>query len=263
MLFRDQPRPRIGHGLTTTFNILIRRGVTYDTVREWSMIFEIETLYKEQPKDRFLFLTITLEIFKPQLQPQNLLGIHSTRCFSKTLSLSQLLLPLPSPCQLLKSLSVPLAVPALLLRAPEPANRLPTARPTVHISLSSSPEPLLTHSGFTVVGACPNDPASVRCCIKKSCSTSSGSGTCLNTSSGCSGGSFISGACPGGSDIKCCVKSTSSGGFTGAQVLAKAKTQAGVAYSWGGGGCAGKSKGIDSGANSKFHLPFIKPPTLF
>jgi hypothetical protein len=33
----------------------------------------------------------------------------------------------------------------------------------------------------------------------------------------------------------------------GAKVLAAAMTQDGVPYSWGGGGCSGKSKGIEQG----------------
>ncbi|TGZ77023.1 hypothetical protein EX30DRAFT_352198 [Ascodesmis nigricans] len=100
-------------------------------------------------------------------------------------------------------------------------------------------------SGFTVSGACPNDPSSVLCCIKKSCSPPAGTGYCENTSAGCSGGSFYSGYCPGDSSIKCCVKSTSGGGGTGsgAGILAKAKTQTGLPYVWGGGGCSGPSGG--------------------
>ncbi|XP_054167734.1 peptidoglycan endopeptidase RipB-like [Oppia nitens] len=37
---------------------------------------------------------------------------------------------------------------------------------------------------------------------------------------------------------------------TGAQIVAAARTQIGVPYSWGGGGYKGKSKGIDQGAHT-------------
>jgi len=62
--------------------------------------------------------------------------------------------------------------------------------------------------GFHVAGYC-SGGTSNQCCIQKTCSASSGSGTCKNTNSACSG-SFVSGACPGDSSIKCCV--TSGGG---------------------------------------------------
>lgn len=57
-----------------------------------------------------------------------------------------------------------------------------------------------TTQGFNLAGYCPGS-SSIQCCVKKSCSTSSGSGTCMNTGDSCSG-SFISGACPGDSSIK-------------------------------------------------------------
>lgn len=43
------------------------------------------------------------------------------------------------------------------------------------------------------------------------CSTSSGPGFCQSTSSSCSGGKYIAGACPGGVDNQCCVATCSSG----------------------------------------------------
>src|SRR5690606_6085856 len=114
-----------------------------------------------------------------------------------------------------------------------PAKRLPTALPVHLPSISTSVSYTNLLSGFQVTGACPNDPSNVKCCIKKTCSVSGvGSGNCLNTSNGCSGGSFYTGACPGDSTIKCCIKGGTTT-FTGAQVLAKAKTQEGDDYSWG------------------------------
>ncbi|CCX05901.1 hypothetical protein FPQ18DRAFT_133120 [Pyronema domesticum] len=106
-------------------------------------------------------------------------------------------------------------------------------------------------AGYTVSGACPNDPSNVKCCTIKSCSTSAGTGTCKNTSTACSG-TYYSGACPGDSSIQCCVAGSTPppSGNTGAAVLAAAKTQTGVPYSWGGGNCNGKSLGIEQGANT-------------
>lgn len=104
-------------------------------------------------------------------------------------------------------------------------------------------------AGFTVVGACPSDPTDVRCCIQKACSPPSGSGKCKSVSSGCSG-TFIAGYCPGDSSIQCCVATVTPPTGTGAKVLAAAKTQKGVPYSWGGGGCYGKSRGIKQGSNT-------------
>ncbi|KAJ8071435.1 hypothetical protein OCU04_001756 [Sclerotinia nivalis] len=43
------------------------------------------------------------------------------------------------------------------------------------------------------------------------CSTSSGPGFCQSTSTSCSGGKYIAGACPGGVDNQCCVATCSSG----------------------------------------------------
>ncbi len=58
-----------------------------------------------------------------------------------------------------------------------------------------------TTSGFSLASYCPNDSASVECCVTASCSTSSGSDTCLNTANTCPG-EYVAGACPGASDIE-------------------------------------------------------------
>ncbi|KAL9127255.1 MAG: hypothetical protein Q9217_003835 [Psora testacea] len=64
-------------------------------------------------------------------------------------------------------------------------------------------------TGFTVDGACPNDPASIKCCILATCKDASGSGTCLDKSTTqCSGGNFKPGLCPGGNNVQCCIKPT-------------------------------------------------------
>lgn len=57
-----------------------------------------------------------------------------------------------------------------------------------------------TTQGYNEAGHCPG-PADIQCCVKKSCSTSSGSGICMNTENTC-GGSFIAGACPGDNTVK-------------------------------------------------------------
>lgn len=50
----------------------------------------------------------------------------------------------------------------------------------------------------------------VKCCVSKSCTSTSGSnGICLNTATGCSG-SFVKNRCPGPSDVQCCLGSASS-----------------------------------------------------
>lgn len=60
-------------------------------------------------------------------------------------------------------------------------------------------------TGFTVDGACPNDPADVKCCFIETCVDSSGSpGLCQNTASACDG-IFVSNQCPGPNDVQCCV----------------------------------------------------------
>ena len=63
--------------------------------------------------------------------------------------------------------------------------------------------------GTSYSGFCPNDPADVRCCTKN-CSGAGGSGSC-KWSSTCSG-TTLSGLCPGPSDFKCCITSSSGGG---------------------------------------------------
>ena len=64
-------------------------------------------------------------------------------------------------------------------------------------------------SGFTVVGACPNDPANVRCCIKQACGVDSFSGSCSDKSqNSCPNGSFQPGFCPGNKDVQCCMPNT-------------------------------------------------------
>lgn len=63
----------------------------------------------------------------------------------------------------------------------------------------------LTFEGFTVTGACPNDPVGVKCCVQASCTD--GSGQCLDSSSTpCEGGSFKPGLCPGDANVQCCQK---------------------------------------------------------
>ncbi|KAL8928743.1 MAG: hypothetical protein Q9208_001521 [Pyrenodesmia sp. 3 TL-2023] len=63
----------------------------------------------------------------------------------------------------------------------------------------------LSEAGFTVAGACPNDPASVKCCIQAACTD--GSGQCLDkTRNTCTGGTFKAGLCPGGDNVQCCQK---------------------------------------------------------
>ncbi|KAL8915018.1 MAG: hypothetical protein Q9171_000458 [Xanthocarpia ochracea] len=60
-------------------------------------------------------------------------------------------------------------------------------------------------TGFTVDGACPNDPGTVKCCIQAACTDNSGQ--CLDSSRlTCAGGTFKTGLCPGVADVKCCPK---------------------------------------------------------
>ena len=120
-----------------------------------------------------------------------------------------------------------------------------------------------TSQGFNLAGYCPNDPDNVQCCVKTTCSTSSGSGTCMNTGDSC-GGSFLPGACPGDDTIQCCVAGDGSGsgsstpppnpspapssppapsGGGGSGIVSAAVKEEGLPYVWGGGGCAGPSKG--------------------
>jgi hypothetical protein len=62
-------------------------------------------------------------------------------------------------------------------------------------------------SGFTVTGACPRDPANVRCCIRTACRAPYGSYSCRDTNRpSCSGGAFVPGYCPGPNGVQCCVR---------------------------------------------------------
>ncbi|KAI4091040.1 MAG: hypothetical protein L6R37_007806 [Teloschistes peruensis] len=62
-------------------------------------------------------------------------------------------------------------------------------------------------TGFTVVGACPNDPTDVKCCIQASCKDKPGQ--CLDkTRVACTGGVFKAGLCPGRDNVQCCQKAT-------------------------------------------------------
>ena len=54
--------------------------------------------------------------------------------------------------------------------------------------------------GYNKAGYCPG-AADIQCCVKKTCSTGSGSGICMNTENTCDG-SFIAGACPDDSTVK-------------------------------------------------------------
>jgi hypothetical protein len=60
-------------------------------------------------------------------------------------------------------------------------------------------------SGVTASGLCPGS-SDIKCCTQSTCSTPSGTGTCMQTSK-CSseGGTSVSGYCTGPSDIQCCV----------------------------------------------------------
>ncbi|KAL8911483.1 MAG: hypothetical protein Q9171_003344 [Xanthocarpia ochracea] len=62
-------------------------------------------------------------------------------------------------------------------------------------------------TGFTIIDACPNDPASVKCCIQASCKDNSGQ--CLDKSRvSCTGGTWKADLCPGGNNVQCCQKTT-------------------------------------------------------
>ncbi|KAL8849168.1 MAG: hypothetical protein Q9221_005845 [Calogaya cf. arnoldii] len=99
-----------------------------------------------------------------------------------------------------------------------------------------------------MAGHCPNDPNDVQCCVKKTCSTPQGAGTCINTADkGSCKGAMVAGHCPGDDTIQCCVPGASTppppSGGNGAAVVAAAVKQEGLPYVWGGGGCSGPSKG--------------------
>ncbi|TGO50238.1 hypothetical protein BCON_0188g00100 [Botryotinia convoluta] len=76
-------------------------------------------------------------------------------------------------------------------------------------------------------------------------------GLCLNTSDGCTGGSFIAGFCPGNSGVQCCVKKSDTsdkedaekGSASGKDVVQAAVAKEGVTYVFGGGGCKGEPNG--------------------
>ncbi|KAL8740064.1 MAG: hypothetical protein Q9190_007192 [Brigantiaea leucoxantha] len=100
-----------------------------------------------------------------------------------------------------------------------------------------------------MAGHCPGD-STIQCCVKKTCSSSSGSGICMNTSdkSSCDG-NFVQDKCPGDSTIQCCVKgaptppTSPAPSGNGAGIVKAAVSQEGLPYVWGGGGCDGKSSG--------------------
>ncbi|KAI4212292.1 MAG: hypothetical protein LQ351_005005 [Letrouitia transgressa] len=62
-------------------------------------------------------------------------------------------------------------------------------------------------TGFTAVGACPNDPTDVKCCIQASCNSGSVKGACLDKSKlPCIGGNFkAENLCPGPNNVQCCL----------------------------------------------------------
>jgi len=62
------------------------------------------------------------------------------------------------------------------------------------------------YGGTSISGKCPNDPNDVKCCDSITCEHNGSYGTCMFTDQ-CDG-EKISGLCPGGSDFKCCIKST-------------------------------------------------------
>ncbi|KAI4236854.1 MAG: hypothetical protein L6R40_006044 [Gallowayella cf. fulva] len=118
-------------------------------------------------------------------------------------------------------------------------------------------------SGFNLKSFCPNDPDDVQCCVKKTCSTPKGSGTCINTANkGSCKGAMVPGYCPGDDTIQCCVPGATtpdppSGGGDGADVVAAAVSQKGLPYVWGGGGCGGPSgspKGFDCSGLTQYAI---------
>jgi hypothetical protein len=66
--------------------------------------------------------------------------------------------------------------------------------------------PSITRPQHARIDVLPTDPANVQCCVPKKCSAPYKSSLCRKTSTGCAGGSFVSGHCPGDSSIKCCVQ---------------------------------------------------------
>ena len=69
------------------------------------------------------------------------------------------------------------------------------------------------YGGTTFSGKCPKDANNIKCCDSISCSANGKTGKCV-FSSQCKGES-VGGKCPGGSDFKCCLGSTSGGGGGG------------------------------------------------
>lgn len=58
----------------------------------------------------------------------------------------------------------------------------------------------------SIANFCPNTPSNIQCCRVIRCAAPYSNWTCRNTYKGCgSGGRWVSGYCPGGSDIRCCV----------------------------------------------------------
>ena len=146
-----------------------------------------------------------------------------------------------------------------------------------------------TSQGFNLANYCPGAD-DIQCCVKKACSTSSGSGICLNSSDTC-GGSFVSGACPGDSSIqvrqytaslvirkfsltcrpKCCVSSADgtptpsttpsppTSGGSGQSLVDAAVKEEGLPYVWGGGGCDGPSGGGFDCSGTSYLAHFRKP----
>ena len=64
-----------------------------------------------------------------------------------------------------------------------------------------------SYGGTTYSGKCPKDANNIKCCDSISCSANGKTGKCV-FSSQCKGES-VGGKCPGGSDFKCCLGSTS------------------------------------------------------
>lgn len=78
--------------------------------------------------------------------------------------------------------------------------------------------------GTSIAGACPADPAGIRCCFKNSCPNGA-SGNCRWTSD-CAGTS-VSGVCPGPSAMKCCSSTaTGFGGYSAPAIPAVGACQA-------------------------------------
>ncbi|KAJ2902157.1 hypothetical protein MKZ38_000955 [Zalerion maritima] len=92
--------------------------------------------------------------------------------------------------------------------------------------------------GTYVSNKCPGLPENIKCCTKTSCSSG---GSCEWT--GDCDGSTVSNLCPGPSDFKCCLPNSGSSKNLGEKILAKAKTQEGLPYVWGGGSCSGPTGG--------------------